>query len=159
RRARARLRQQAARIVVGRGAREDRGAGLHHHLHPEAPAGPVRVAGPGGGDVSPIARLYGPRGWMALLAAALIVFIVVPLLNLAVPPDSAFHVSAFGVTLGGKIMCYMIVAVAMDLVWGYAGILSLGHGLFFALGGYAFGMYLMRQIHADGQYHVNMPDF
>jgi urea transport system permease protein len=63
------------------------------------------------------------------------------------------------VTLIGKIMCYAIVALAMDLIWGYAGILSLGHGLFFALGGYAFGMYLMRQIGADGQYRVNMPDF
>jgi urea transport system permease protein len=63
------------------------------------------------------------------------------------------------VTLIGKIMCYAIVAMAMDLIWGYAGILSLGHGLFFALGGYAFGMYLMRQIGADGQYRMNMPDF
>jgi urea transport system permease protein len=105
------------------------------------------------------ARLYGPRAWTAILAAALVVFMVFPLLNLVVPPDSAFHISAFGVTLGGKIMCYMIVAIAMDLVWGYAGILSLGHGLFFALGGYAMGMYLMREIGADGQYRVDMPDF
>jgi len=104
-------------------------------------------------------RLYGPRGWIALAAAAAIVFVVFPVLNLVVPPDNPLHISAFGVTLGGKIMCYMIVAIAMDLVWGYAGILSLGHGLFFALGGYAFGMYLMRQIGADGQYRVNMPDF
>ena len=73
-------------------------------------------------------------------------------LNRLVPADSAFHVSAYGVTLAGKIMCYIIVAVAMDLVWGYAGILSLGHGLFFALGGYAMGMYLMRQIGRDGVY-------
>ncbi len=104
-------------------------------------------------------RIYGPKGWIALVVAAALVFVVFPVLNLVVPPDSPFHVSAFGVTLGGKIMCYMIVAVAMDLVWGYAGILSLGHGLFFALGGYAFGMYLMRQIGADGQYRMNMPDF
>jgi urea transport system permease protein len=104
-------------------------------------------------------RSWGPKGWLAILAAAFVVFGVVPLLNLVVPPTSPFHVSAFGVTLGGKIMCYMIVALAMDLVWGYAGILSLGHGLFFALGGYAFGMYLMRQIGADGQYRVDMPDF
>jgi len=85
--------------------------------------------------------------------------VLVPLMNLWVPADNAFHLSAFGVTLGGKIMCYMIVAIAMDLVWGYAGILSLGHGLFFALGGYAMGMYLMRQIRDEGQYRVNMPDF
>ena len=105
------------------------------------------------------ARLYGTGGWIAIAVCAVVIFVVFPILNLVVPESSALHVSAFGVTLGGKIMCYMIVAVAMDLVWGYAGILSLGHGLFFALGGYAFGMYLMRQIHADGQYHVDMPDF
>ena len=99
------------------------------------------------------------KTWPFILFTAVVVFVVFPLLNLAIPPDNPFHVSAFGVTLGGKIMCYMIVAIAMDLVWGYAGILSLGHGLFFALGGYAFGMYLMRQIGADGQYRVNMPDF
>jgi urea transport system permease protein len=104
-------------------------------------------------------RLYGPRGWMVIAACALVLFVVFPVLNLVVPEDNPLHVTAFGVTLGGKIMCYMIVAIAMDLVWGYAGILSLGHGLFFALGGYGFGMYLMRQIHADGQYHVDMPDF
>jgi urea transport system permease protein len=104
-------------------------------------------------------RLYGTRAWVAIGLAAAVVFVLFPVLNLVVPPDNPFHVSAFGVTLGGKIMCYMIVAIAMDLVWGYAGILSLGHGLFFALGGYAFGMYLMRQIGADGQYRVDMPDF
>ena len=73
--------------------------------------------------------------------------------------SSPLHLSAFWVTLVGKIMCYAIVAVAMDLVWGYAGILSLGHGLFFALGGYAFGMYLMRQIGREGQYQSDLPDF
>jgi urea transport system permease protein len=99
------------------------------------------------------------KTWPFIAAAAAVVFVVFPLLNLVVPPGNPFHVSAFGVTLGGKIMCYMIVALAMDLVWGYAGILSLGHGLFFALGGYSFGMYLMRQIGADGQYRMNMPDF
>ena len=104
-------------------------------------------------------RLFGPKAWVALLAAAAVVFVAFPVLNLVVPPQSAFHVSAFGVTLGGKIMCYMIVAIAMDLVWGYAGILSLGHGLFFALGGYAMGMYLMRQIGNEGQYKSDMPDF
>jgi urea transport system permease protein len=73
--------------------------------------------------------------------------------------DSALHVSAYAITLIGKIMCYAIVAVAMDLIWGYGGILSLGHGLFFALGGYAFGMYLMRQIGRDGSYQSDLPDF
>jgi urea transport system permease protein len=104
-------------------------------------------------------RLYGPRGWTILGLFAVAVFVLFPLLNLYVKADSPFHVSTYWVTLAGKIMCYAIVAVAMDLIWGYAGILSLGHGLFFALGGYAFGMYLMRQIGSDGQYRQNMPDF
>ena len=95
-------------------------------------------------------------GLAAFLALALV---VVPLLNLAMPPDSVFHVSAYAITLVGKIMCYAMVAVAMDLIWGYGGILSLGHGLFFALGGYAFGMYLMRQIGRDGSYQSELPDF
>jgi urea transport system permease protein len=73
----------------------------------------------------------------------------VPALHLLVPAGPC-HVSAYVITLIGKIMCYAIVALAMDLIWGYTGILSLGHGLFFALGGYAFGMYLMRQIGRDG---------
>jgi urea transport system permease protein len=106
-----------------------------------------------------VTRFFGPRGWTLLALCSAIVFVVFPALNLLVPESSAFHIPAFWVTLVGKIMCYAIVAVAMDLIWGYAGILSLGHGLFFALGGYAFGMYLMRQIGADGQYRMNMPDF
>ena len=104
-------------------------------------------------------RLYGVRGWTILGFFAFCVFVVFPILNLYINAQSPFHVSAYWVTLLGKIMCYAIVAVAMDLIWGYAGILSLGHGLFFALGGYAFGMYLMRQIGSDGQYRQPMPDF
>ena len=104
-------------------------------------------------------RLYGSKGWLGIAAAAAVIFVIVPVLNLLVPPGNPLHLSAFGVTLGGKILCYMILALALDLVWGYAGILSLGHGLFFALGGYAMGMYLMRQIRDEGQYRVNMPDF
>ena len=96
-------------------------------------------------------RLYGTRGWIAIGIACLVAFVVFPILTIAVPPDSPFHVSQYWVTLIGKIMCYAIVAIAMDLVWGYTGILSLGHGLFFALGGYAMGMYLMRQIGRQGQ--------
>jgi len=101
-----------------------------------------------------------PRnGWIALAVCAAFAFVILPLLHLAVPPTSPFHVSTYVITLAGKIMCYAIVAVAMDLIWGYAGILSLGHGLFFALGGYAFGMYLMRQIGRDGSYQSDLPDF
>jgi urea transport system permease protein len=103
--------------------------------------------------------LLGPKGWAAVLAAALSVGVLVPLLNLAVPVDSTWHLSDYHVSLFGKIMCYAICALAMDLIWGYTGILSLGHGLFFALGGYVMGMYLMRQIGTDGHYKSELPDF
>jgi len=106
-----------------------------------------------------ISRLYGTRGWIALSCVAAALFVAFPVFSLAVPPESPFHLSQYWVTLVGKIMCYAIVALAMDLVWGYAGILSLGHGLFFALGGYAMGMHLMRQIGREGQYQSELPDF
>jgi len=83
----------------------------------------------------------------------------VPILNLWVPAASVWHVSDYAVALVGKIMCFAVCALAMDLIWGYTGILSLGHGLFFSLGGYAMGMYLMRQIGRDGNYKSNLPDF
>jgi urea transport system permease protein len=103
--------------------------------------------------------LLGARGWAAVLAAIITVVVLVPVLNLTVPPDSAFHLADYYVALIGKIMCYAICALAIDLIWGYTGILSLGHGLFFALGGYAMGMYLMRQIGRDGNYKSDLPDF
>jgi urea transport system permease protein len=101
----------------------------------------------------------GPKGWTALMAAVISVLVMVPVLNLLVPDGSALHMSDFAVALTAKIMCYAICALAMDLIWGYTGILSLGHGLFFALGGYGMGMYLMRQIGRDGSYHADLPDF
>ncbi len=101
----------------------------------------------------------GPKGWTALMAAVITVVILAPVLNLLVPADSVFHLSDYTLSLIGKIMCYAICALAMDLIWGYTGILSLGHGLFFALGGYAMGMYLMRQIGRDGNYKSDLPDF
>ncbi|NRF69026.1 urea ABC transporter permease subunit UrtC [Aquincola sp. S2] len=103
--------------------------------------------------------LLGPAGWSAVAVAVAVITVLVPLLSLAVPPDSAFHLSDYWVTLAGKILCYAICALAMDLIWGYTGILSLGHGLFFALGGYGMGMYLMRQIGRDGNYQSDLPDF
>lgn len=106
-----------------------------------------------------IGNALGPRAGLALGIAALLVFVLVPLLHLVVPEGSVFHLSDYFITLTGKILCYAMVAVALDLIWGYAGILSLGHGMFFALGGYAFGMYLMRQIGRDGSYHSDLPDF
>jgi len=104
-------------------------------------------------------KLLSPRGWAGVAAALAVLLVLVPVLHLAVPPDSALHLREFHVSLLGKILCYAICALAIDLIWGYAGILSLGHGLFFALGGYAMGMYLMRQIGSDGQYRLPMPDF
>ena len=97
-----------------------------------------------------------------LIAVAILVAvaIVVPILHLAVPADSAFHVPAYIVALVGKYLCYALLALALDLVWGHVGILSLGHGAFFALGGYAMGMYLMRQIGSRGVYaNPILPDF
>jgi urea transport system permease protein len=116
---------------------------------------------PDGGAVGAgsLPRLWSGRVWGSIGVAALVLFVLVPVCNLVVPESSAFHVSDYMVTLLGKIMCYAIVALAMDLIWGYAGILSLGHGLFFALGGYAMGMYLMRSIGRDGVYKSDLPDF
>jgi urea transport system permease protein len=109
--------------------------------------------------LAPRGALLGARGWAAVFAATLTITVLVPLLNLVVPEGSALHLGDFYVSLLGKILCYAICALAMDLIWGYTGILSLGHGVFFALGGYAMGMYLMRQIGTDGQYKSEMPDF
>ena len=106
-----------------------------------------------------MSRLYGWKGWTSLGIFSFFLFVVVPVCSLAIAKDNPFHLSQYWVTLIGKIMCYAIVALAMDLIWGYTGILSLGHGLFFALGGYAMGMYLMRQIGREGQYQADLPDF
>ncbi|MEZ5889708.1 MAG: urea ABC transporter permease subunit UrtC [Xanthobacteraceae bacterium] len=86
--------------------------------------------------------------------------IAIPVLNLLVPADSGLHVPTYLVALFGKYVCYAILALSIDLIWGFAGILSLGHGAFFALGGYAMGMYLMRQIGTRGVYaNPILPDF
>jgi len=103
--------------------------------------------------------MLGLGGWGAVVSAFAIVAVMVPVLNLMVPEGSPLHLSDYLVALIGKIMCYAICALAMDLIWGYTGILSLGHGLFFALGGYGMGMYLMRQIGREGSYHSDLPDF
>ena len=123
---------------------------MKRDLHPAARAPLVLPGRP-----AVLSRL----GWSAFIVALVLVCAVAPLLNLVVPVGSAFHMSDYAVALVGKIMCYAICALAMDLIWGYTGILSLGHGLFFALGGYAMGMYLMRQIGRDGNYKSELPDF
>ena len=100
------------------------------------------------------------RGAIAFLVALAAIAVLVPVLNLLVPPTSPFHLSSYFVALFGKYLCFAILALSIDLIWGYCGILSLGHGAFFALGGYAMGMYLMRQIGTRGVYaHPVLPDF
>lgn len=100
------------------------------------------------------------RGGMILLGLLLGAGVLVPLLNLGVDGASPLHVSTYTMTLLGKFLCYALLAVSVDIVWGYLGILSLGHGVFFGLGGYAMGMYLMRQIGERGVYgHPILPDF
>lgn len=96
----------------------------------------------------------------SLLCVLLLVSVLVPVCNLLVPPDSPLHLPTYLVTLVGKYLAFALLALAVDLIWGYAGILSLGHGAFFALGGYAMGMHLMRQIGDRGVYgNPELPDF
>ena len=107
----------------------------------------------------PVTPLLG-RGGQIFLGIVLAVGVVVPALNLLLPVTSSLHVPDYMVTLLGKYLCYALLALAVDLVWGFAGILSLGHGAFFALGGYVMGMYMMRQIGTRGVYgNPDLPDF
>jgi urea transport system permease protein len=104
--------------------------------------------------------LESKSGWTAALVLLVVALFVVPILNLAVPPESVFHVSTFWVATLGKYLAFAILALSLDLIWGYAGILSLGHGAFFGLGGYAMGMYMMRKIGDRGVYgNADLPDF
>ena len=104
--------------------------------------------------------LAGNRGGQILLAVLLAAVVVVPISNLLLPEDSVLHVPTYVVSLMGKYLTFALLALSVDLIWGYAGVLSLGHGAFFALGGYAMGMYMMRQIGERGVYgHPVLPDF
>jgi len=103
--------------------------------------------------------LLSAPAWTAFWLMAIVIAVWAPIANVYLPPTHWFHMSDFLVSLIGKIMCYAICALAMDLIWGFTGILSLGHGLFFSLGGYVMGMYLMRQIGTDGNYKSELPDF
>ena len=141
---------------------------------PVAEASPVAPSGATPGAIPPLGASTGPAsplqlpqrpallgraGWLAVLAAMTVACALLPALNLLVPADHPLHVDGYWISLLGKFCCYAMCALAMDLIWGFAGILSLGHGLYFALGGYAMGMYLMRQIGTDGQYRSALPDF
>ncbi len=109
---------------------------------------------------SRLLAMESKRGWSAILALGFIAIFLVPFLNLAVPEGSFFHLSTFWVATLGKYLAFAILALSLDLIWGYAGILSLGHGAFFGLGGYAMGMYMMRQIGERGVYgNPDLPDF
>ncbi len=120
-------------------------------------AGTTAAQAPLAGRLSLLTGDLGGRVFLGLLLAAAV---AVPAMNLAVPEGSALHLSTFTVALLGKYLCYALLALAVDLVWGFCGILSLGHGAFFALGGYAMGMYLMRQIGDRGVYgDPLLPDF
>jgi len=104
--------------------------------------------------------LLSDRGGKWVLGLVALALLLVPICNLLIPANSALHVSTYTVTLVGKFLCYALLALSVDLIWGYCGILSLGHGAFFTLGGYAMGMYLMRQIGPRGQYgDPLLPDF
>ncbi|MBI4797807.1 MAG: urea ABC transporter permease subunit UrtC [Desulfarculus sp.] len=103
--------------------------------------------------------MHSRRAWLAFALAALVALVVVPALNLAVPAGLPLRLPDYLVPLLGKFLCYALVALAMDMVWGFTGILSLGHGVFFALGGYAMGMHLMRVMSGEGHYRSQLPDF
>ena len=103
--------------------------------------------------------LHDKRGWIALAVVAVVLCVLVPVLSLALPASSPLHVPDYIIALIGKFLCYGIVALAIDLIWGFTGILSLGHGVFFALGGYCMGMYLMLSMSGQGVYKSALPDF
>lgn len=110
-------------------------------------------------ETSLIGRAVAARS-QAFLVVLLVIAILVPVLNLAAPAGSFLHIPSYGVSLFGKYICYALLALSIDLIWGYCGILSLGHGAFFALGGYAMGMHLMREIGPRGVYgDPVLPDF
>lgn len=104
-------------------------------------------------------KLHTRRAWLLLGLCAFVGLVVVPLLNLLVAKDSFFHVPNYAIPLIGKFLCYALVALAMDMIWGYTGILSLGHGVYFAVGGYVMGMHLMRSMAGLGVYRSELPDF
>lgn len=106
-----------------------------------------------------VGHLHSPWGWSLFFTITAIGLLVVPLLNTLPAPNSPLYIPNYLIPLLGKFLCFALVALAMDLIWGYTGILSLGHGIFFALGGYAMGMHLMHAIAGQGVYRSQLPDF
>ena len=109
--------------------------------------------------IKQIIKLHSLKGWLFTFSLLGIAIILLPLLNIFAPENSFLHIPDYMFSLFGKYLCYALVALAMDLIWGYTGVLSLGHGVFFSLGGYAMGMYLMRSIGKEGVYKSELPDF
>src|SRR5438270_11301354 len=105
-----------------------------------------------------LAQLHSRRAWLGVGVAFLGIGVLIPVMN-ALPDASPLHFPDYLIPLLGKFLCFGIAALAVDLVWGYAGILSLGHALFFAMGGYGMGMYLMRSMAGEGVYRSTLPDF
>jgi len=104
--------------------------------------------------------LSGPRAWLLGGGLVAVFLVVIPALNLYLPHSSPFYLQDFWISVIGKYLCFAMLALALDLIWGYAGILSLGHGAFFGLGGYVIGMHMMRQIGDRGVYgNAELPDF
>ena len=104
-------------------------------------------------------RPFPNREVLILLIVSVLGLVVLPCLNAFVPPDNIFHVSNFAINTYGKYLCYAVLALGVNLLWGYTGLLSLGQALFFSLGGYALGMHLMLMIGRLGQYKADIPDF
>jgi len=104
-------------------------------------------------------QLHDLWGWALVILIFAVFVVVVPIFASVPGVESPYHIPDYVIALMGKFLCFAMVALAMDLIWGYAGILSLGHGVFFALGGYAMGMYLMRSIAGEGVYRSELPDF
>ena len=109
--------------------------------------------------IKQIIKLYSLKGWLFTFSLLGIAIVLLPLLNIFAPENSFLHIPDYMFSLFGKYLCYALVALAIDLIWGYTGVLSLGHGVFFSLGGYAMGMYLMRSIGKEGVYKSELPDF
>ena len=109
--------------------------------------------------IKQIIKLHSLKGWLFTFSLLGIAIVLLPLLNIFATENSFLHIPDYMFSLFGKYLCYALVALAIDLIWGYTGVLSLGHGVFFSLGGYAMGMYLMRSIGKEGVYKSELPDF
>jgi urea transport system permease protein len=109
--------------------------------------------------MSMLAKVKQEKELGAVVATFVVVGVLVPALHMFLPTDSALHVPDYMIQLLGKFACFAMVALALDLIWGFTGVLSLGQGVFFSLGGYCMGMYLMRSMAGEGVYKSELPDF